>query len=81
MDIADQVAFNHMLEEWRREGEATGLMRIKQTELMSEGTHLKIYEEHPDVSGLDSVKQGLVIMSVRGRGTRRFSRDKVERQS
>ena len=39
-----------MYEEWRKEGEKTGLMVIKQTEYMSEGKHLKIYEEHPDVS-------------------------------
>lgn len=41
-----------MYDEWRKEGEKTGIFVIKQTEYMSEGKHLKIYEEHPDVSWL-----------------------------
>lgn len=49
---ADGIAFKVMNDEWQKEGEQTGLMRIKQTEYMSEGTHLKIYEEHPDVRSL-----------------------------
>ncbi len=48
-----------MYDEWRNEGEGTGLMVIKQTEYMSEGKHLKIYEEHPDVS----VSLGLLLFS------------------
>lgn len=33
------------------EGEGSGLMRIKQREYyVDAGKHLKIYEEHPDVS-------------------------------
>lgn len=40
-----------MYDEWRKEGESTGLMLLKQTEFYV-GTkhHLKIYETHPDVS-------------------------------
>lgn len=40
-----------MHEEWKKEGERTGLMAIKQTEYyVGEDKHLQIYEEHPDVS-------------------------------
>lgn len=40
-----------MYEEWRREGEKTGLMLLKQTEYyVGTDQHLKIYESHPDVS-------------------------------
>jgi D-amino-acid oxidase len=40
-----------MYDEWRREGEKTGLMVLKQTEFyVGEDKHLKIFEEHPDVS-------------------------------
>jgi hypothetical protein len=40
-----------MMGEWQREGEKTGLMKIKQTEYyVGETDHLKILEEHPDVS-------------------------------
>lgn len=36
--------------ELEREGETTGLMKITQTEYMTDPHHLQIYEEHPDVS-------------------------------
>lgn len=40
-----------MMGEWQREGEKTDLMRLKQTEYyVAEKHHLKIFEEHPDVS-------------------------------
>lgn len=46
------AAFRVMYDEWRREGEKTGLMVLKQTEYyVGEDKHLKIFEEHPDVSG------------------------------
>ena len=46
-----QIAFRTMYDEWERLGEITGLMRIKQTEYyVGTSSHLKIYEEHPDVS-------------------------------
>lgn len=39
-----------MCDELDKEGELSGLMRIKQTEYyVDAGKHLKIYEEHPDV--------------------------------
>lgn len=45
----DQRTFAVMHEEWKKEGERTGLMAIKQTEYyVGEDKHLQIYEEHPD---------------------------------
>ena len=42
-----------MLEEWKTDGEKTGLMLLKQTEFyVGTDKHLKIYEEHPEVSWL-----------------------------
>lgn len=42
-----------MYDEWRDMGEASGLMALKQTEYYDgEEKHLKILEEHPDVSSL-----------------------------
>jgi hypothetical protein len=39
-----------MSEEWRNEGEKTGLMRLTQTEFyVGTKDHLKIFESHPDV--------------------------------
>lgn len=49
-----------MMDEWQREGETTGLMKIKQTEYyVGEKDHLKIYEEHPDVSLLSRCLRSL----------------------
>jgi hypothetical protein len=45
------AAFEVMYDEWQRDGPRSGLMRIRQTEYMTDETHLQIYEEHPDVSG------------------------------
>ena len=40
-----------MYDEWKEMGEASGLMALKQTEYYGgEEKHLKILEEHPDVS-------------------------------
>lgn len=39
-----------MYEEWRKDGEASGLMGLTQTEMwVGSSKHLQIYEEHPDV--------------------------------
>lgn len=46
-------ALRIMMEEWQRDGEKTGLMMIKQTEYyVGETKHLKIYEDHPNVSDI-----------------------------
>lgn len=43
-------AFRVLYEEWRKDGEASGLMGLTQTEMWVGSTkHLQIYEEHPDV--------------------------------
>lgn len=48
--MTDKIAFEVMSEEWRNEGEKTGLMRLKQTEFyVGTKDHLKIFESHPDV--------------------------------
>ncbi|ORY21034.1 FAD dependent oxidoreductase [Naematelia encephala] len=45
----DRETFRVMHDEWSKEGEATGLMLLKQTEFyVGTSKHLKIYEEHPD---------------------------------
>ncbi|WWC63896.1 uncharacterized protein I303_106501 [Kwoniella dejecticola CBS 10117] len=45
----DGRTFEVMFDEWKNEGEATGLMAVKQTEMfVGHDKHLKIYEEHPD---------------------------------
>ncbi|WWC91071.1 uncharacterized protein L201_006012 [Kwoniella dendrophila CBS 6074] len=45
----DKRTFQIMYKEWKDEGESTGLMVMKQTEMFVGHTkHLKIYEEHPD---------------------------------
>ncbi|WVW79502.1 hypothetical protein I302_101471 [Kwoniella bestiolae CBS 10118] len=50
----DRRTFKVMYDEWAREGESTGLMRIKQTELfVGHRQHLHIYEEHPDFQVMD----------------------------
>ncbi|WVQ93091.1 hypothetical protein IAU59_000155 [Kwoniella sp. CBS 9459] len=50
----DRRTFHVMYDEWRSEGEATGLMVLKQTELfVGHSKHLKIYEEHPDFKVVD----------------------------
>lgn len=42
-----------MYEEWKNQGEVTGLRVIKQTEYyVGTKEHLKIYEEHPDVCSI-----------------------------
>lgn len=42
-----------MYDEWRAEGEVTGLMLLKQTEYyVGTDSHLKIYESHPNVSNM-----------------------------
>lgn len=44
-------AFRVFYDEWRKDGEASGLMGLTQTEMWVGSTsHLNIYEEHPDVS-------------------------------
>lgn len=58
MDAVDLLikAFRAMLDEWKAEGEESGLMMIKQTEYyVDAGTHFKIFEEHPDVSARGDV--------------------------
>ncbi|WVF65418.1 hypothetical protein IAT40_000145 [Kwoniella sp. CBS 6097] len=50
----DRRTFQVMYDEWRAEGETTGLMVLKQTELfVGHSKHLKIYEEHPDFRVID----------------------------
>ncbi|WWC61551.1 uncharacterized protein I303_104135 [Kwoniella dejecticola CBS 10117] len=50
----DRRTFQVMLDEWKKEGEKTGLMVLKQTEYyVGTDKHLKIYEEHPDFTVLD----------------------------
>ncbi|WRT66997.1 uncharacterized protein IL334_003963 [Kwoniella shivajii] len=45
----DKRTFHVMYNEWKNEGEKTGLMVLKQTELfVKHNQHLKIYEDHPD---------------------------------
>jgi hypothetical protein len=61
------VAFEVMYDEWKREGESSGLMRIPQTEYMTAETHLQIYEEHPDVS---DVPRGAAVTSESRRRSR-----------
>ncbi|KAL7423619.1 hypothetical protein Q5752_001200 [Cryptotrichosporon argae] len=50
----DRKTFQIMYDEWRKLGEASGLMVLKQTELyVGTKTHLKIFEEHPDFTVVD----------------------------
>ncbi|OCF35693.1 D-aspartate oxidase [Kwoniella heveanensis BCC8398] len=50
----DRRTFQVMYDEWRADGEATGLMVLKQTELfVGNSRHLKIYEEHPGFTVVD----------------------------
>lgn len=49
-----RLAFQIMHSEWLRDGESSGLMALKQTELWVGSTsHLAIYERHPDFEILD----------------------------
>ncbi|GMK58417.1 hypothetical protein CspeluHIS016_0504490 [Cutaneotrichosporon spelunceum] len=50
----DMRTFRVMYDEWRRDGEASGLMGLTQTEMwVGSSKHLEIYEEHPDFKVLD----------------------------
>ncbi|OCF32501.1 hypothetical protein I316_05929 [Kwoniella heveanensis BCC8398] len=50
----DSRTFQVMHDEWKREGEKTGLMVLKQTEYyVGTDKHLRIYEDHPDLTTLD----------------------------
>ncbi|KAK8844062.1 hypothetical protein IAR55_006856 [Kwoniella newhampshirensis] len=49
-----RTAFLIMYEEWRKLGESSGLMALKQTEMfVGETKHLEIYEEHPDFTVIE----------------------------
>ncbi|KAK6910406.1 D-aspartate oxidase [Kwoniella mangroviensis CBS 10435] len=50
----DTRTFQVMYDEWKKEGEKTGLMLLKQTEYyVGTDSHLKVYEDHPDFTILD----------------------------
>ncbi|BEI79947.1 hypothetical protein CcaverHIS002_0104760 [Cutaneotrichosporon cavernicola] len=51
----DMRTFRVLYEEWRKEGEACGLMGLTQTEMwVGSSKHLQIYEEHPDFKVLEA---------------------------
>ncbi|WVQ92945.1 hypothetical protein IAU59_000006 [Kwoniella sp. CBS 9459] len=58
----DSRTFQVMYDEWKKEGEKTGLMVLKQTEFyVGTDKHLQIYEEHPDFTIVDAATHSAAI--------------------